>query len=302
MSHVAGDPTCHMFEAKSCELPFVLMGRCAVVFGDPLGEPRDWEDVGEAFASLCQEKGWVAVHVASKQPRHAPDEASFAFGALVFADPQHDPEAGHAGRHLRQNLNHVRRLGLTVREYLGVPEDAELEARVQATCDRWCKAHRKPSMFLGKPRLFTERAGRRWFVAEQGREVVGMLSLLRAGNLDGGRLVNLVFAAPDAPPHTTDLLVSALLRQLRGEGATRVCLGLAPRSELGEMEGFSSVSSTLAPPIYRMSTRVMHLEGLGSYWTKFGVVREEPVFVRFRPGRIGMRQLYGLARALHLAV
>ncbi len=301
LSHIACDPACRAFEPTggAGALPYILVGRCAVVFGDPLGDVSAWDAVEDAFSAHCLDKGWVSVRVATKQRRRASDEASCAFADLVFSNPQVDATSGHAGRHLRQNLNHVRR-AVTVREYAGT--DADLEARAQSTCDRWQKAHRKPSIFIGTPRLFTDRVGRRWFVAERDGDVVGLLSLLRAGNLDGGYLVNLVFAAPDAPGHTTDLLVCDALAQLRAEGVACVCLGLAPRAALGEVEGFSRTSTALATRIYDTSARFMQLGGLAAFWTKFGVIRREPTFLRFQPGRIGMRHLWGLTRALHLSL
>ena len=301
-SHIACDPACRAFEGDRGVVPFKLVGRCAVAFGDPLAHVSAWDAVDHAFSAYCRAKGWVAVRVASKVPRRMSDEASLAFADLVFANPQHDPEAGHAGRHLRQNVNHVRRLGVTVREYAGTTTpDMDLEKRAYAMCERWRAAQRKPRMYLTAPRLFEDRIGRRWFVAEQKGDVIGMLSLLQAGNLTGGHLVNLVFAAPDAPTHTTDLLVCAALRQLRAEERTSICLGYAPRSALDAFEGFGRASVAAATRLYGACARFMHLDGVGAYWSKFGVTEREPLFIRLEPSRIGPRHLYALTRALNLA-
>jgi hypothetical protein len=45
----------------------------------------------------------------------------------------------------------------------------------------------------------------------------------------------------------------------------------------------------------------MHLDGVGAYWSKFGVTEREPLFIRLEPSRIGPRHLYALTRALNLA-
>ena len=92
-------------------------------------------------------------------------------------------------------------------------------------------------MYLGRPRLFEDRPGRRWFLAEQSGIVVGVLSMLCVSGIDAGCLINLVFSSPAAPPHTNELMVVAALRALREEGVKTVCLGIGPQATLGRIDG-----------------------------------------------------------------
>jgi hypothetical protein len=79
---------------------------------------------------------------------------------LLIADPQHDPEVDHRGHHLRQHLNHARRTGVIVREYLGeTTPDARLEAQAEAACEQWLTARHRLQLYLGRPRLFGGQAG-----------------------------------------------------------------------------------------------------------------------------------------------
>jgi lysylphosphatidylglycerol synthetase-like protein (DUF2156 family) len=116
-------------------------------------------------------------------------------------------------------------------------------------------------MYLGRPRLFEDRQGRRWFIAEQAGSVVGMLSMLRISCFDCYSLINIVFSSPAAPLYTNELLVVAALRALREEGTRSVCLGVGPLEELGRIDGCDSVTVFLSRSVYRLATKVMNLHG-----------------------------------------
>jgi lysylphosphatidylglycerol synthetase-like protein (DUF2156 family) len=154
-------------------------------------------------------------------------------------------------------------------------------------------------MYLGRPRLFEDKPGRRWFAAEQAGRVVGLLSLLRTG---GGDLINLVFSAPGAPPRTNALLVAAALRALREEGAASVCVGVGPLSALGRAEGCGGFAALLARTLYRGMAKLMGLRGKSLFWEKYGAEGEEPLYLLFKPPHIGLREIAALLRAFHFSL
>ena len=89
--------------------------------------------MADAFAAYCAENGWSILYstATAEMQTYARERgyATMEFAGLLMAYPQHDPEVDHWGHHLRQHLNHTRRTGMTVHEYmrLGSP-DARLEA------------------------------------------------------------------------------------------------------------------------------------------------------------------------------
>ena len=291
------DPSCRVFETAGIDgaVAYEVVGKCAVEFGDPVCAGVERDALQEAFEAHCRARHWSTITVASTRSRD--QDAAVAFADLLFADLRHDPESGHAGRHLRQNLNRVRREGVIVEEY--ATRDEGLESRAQAACDRWRK-QRGATMFVTEPRLFTERLGRRWFVATRGDEVVGLLSLLRAGAV-AGNLVNLVFATPDAPGHTTDLLVARAMAALREEGAQSICFGIGPRAEIA-LTGFGRASTAVARSVYRVGDRLVHFRAKTAFWEKFGPLRREPIFIRFTTPRVGFRECRALFRAFHFSL
>jgi lysylphosphatidylglycerol synthetase-like protein (DUF2156 family) len=225
------------------------------------------------------------------------------FADLLMADPAHDPEAGPEGRHLRQHLNRARRLGVTVREYNGsASPDPELEAEAETACEQWRSGRHGFQIYLGRPRLFADRWGRRWFIAESGADkLAGVLSMLRVSYPNCSNMINLVFSAPHAPTHTSEMLVVTALRSLREQGARLVCLGIGPRATLGATNGFPRFSARLARLFYAMAAKPMHLHGKTEFWEKYGIVKREPLYLLFRPPRIGGRQLAAILRAFHFS-
>ncbi|MGR8941759.1 MAG: phosphatidylglycerol lysyltransferase domain-containing protein, partial [Gammaproteobacteria bacterium] len=241
VSHAALDPSRSSFRTPAVDglVSFLLVCRCAVVLGDPICAPENKTQLADAFADYCAGKGWSILYVAAtaRLQAYARERGygSMEFASLLMGNPQNDPEDGAQARHLRQHLNHTRRAGVTVREYLGEP-DAQLEAQTQAACEAWLNGRHGPQMYLGRPRLFEDRTGRRWFIAEQAGKVVGFLSMLRAGcSTECRNLINIVFSLPTAPPHTNELMVVTALQALREEGVDSVCLGVGPLKALGRI-------------------------------------------------------------------
>jgi lysylphosphatidylglycerol synthetase-like protein (DUF2156 family) len=301
LSHALLDPSCRAFVMDGVDgvVAFQVIGNCAVELGDPICATAHKGALQDAFVAHCRERGWSTIAVATTEAKSEQRESgAVGFADLLFVDPRNDPATGRAGRHLRQNLARVRREGIRVDEYSG-DHDEDLELRAQAACDRWRRG-RGTSMFITDTRLFTERLGRRWFVARKGDDVIGVLSLLRADNV-GGNLVNLVFADPSAPGHTTDLLVTSALHALRDEGAASVCFGIGPRREIA-VDGFHRMSVALAKSVYRFGDRLVHFAAKTAYWEKFGPLERAPLFIRFEPPQLGVRECRALFRVFHFTL
>ncbi|MFA6162772.1 MAG: phosphatidylglycerol lysyltransferase domain-containing protein [Methylobacter sp.] len=307
LSHAALDPSRSTFRTPAVDglISFLPVYRCAVVLGDPICAPENKTHLADAFADYCAGKDWSILYVAATASLQAYSRergyASIEFAGLLIADPQNDPETDAQGRHLRQHLNHTRRMGVMVREYLGEP-DAQMEVQTQATYEAWLGDRHGPQMYLGRPRLFDDRVGRRWFIAKQAGKVVGFLSMLRVGCTECQSLINIVFSSPAAPLHTNELMVTTALRALREEGVNSVCLGVGPLETLGRIEGYGAISEWLSRKFYRLAAKLIHQHGKTVFWEKFRLTQREPLYLLFQSPRIGLSELYALFRAFHFSV
>ena len=190
-----------------------------------------------------------------------------------------------------------------VREYLGeTTPDARLEAQVEIVCEEWLAARQGLQMYLGRPRLFDDRPGRRWFIAEQTGRVVGMLSMLHINYLECHSLINIVFSSPAAPLYTNELMAISVLQALREEGIRLVCLGVGPLKTLGSIDGCDGISQFLSRSIYRLVAKVMILHDKTVFWEKYNLVRPEPLYLLFESPHIGLRELNGLLQTFLFSV
>jgi lysylphosphatidylglycerol synthetase-like protein (DUF2156 family) len=304
IAHAALDPERCRFRVEGIAgmIAYTQMGRSAVMLGDPICAAEHQGRLAAAFADHARQQGWsILIAVASARLRG--QVLPFGWAALEFAnllvlDPRPDPEHGADGRHLRQQLNHTRREGVTVSEYAG-SGDAALESQVQTLYDRWRTHRYGPQMYLGVARLFEHRVGRRWFIARRGNAILGCLSLLEAGGTGSPYLLNQVFSDPTSPPHTNELLIVTALAALRVEGCPSVCLGIGPRSALGRIDGCNPERTGLASWLYKVSGWLLHPDHKTRFWAKFGARPQEPLYLLFQDPRLRLRDIYALLRAFH---
>ena len=309
VSHAALNPKLSLFQTPDIEgfIGFQLINRCAVVQGDPVCASEYKAALADTFASHCTNNGWsflytsvtADMHTYAKERGHA----TMQFADLLIADPQVDPELGHQSHHLRQHLNNTRRSGIKVREFFAEKNpNVLLEAQIAETCEQWLKARHGLQMYLGHPRLFDDRLGRRWFIAEHNDGIVGLLSMLDISCFECHHLINLVFSSPAAPLYTNELMIATALQALRREHVKAVCLGVGPLELLGQIEGCQVITEFLSRRLYRFASKMLNLQGRSAFWDKFHITAKEPMYLIFQSSHIGIREIYALFRAFNCSI
>ncbi|MBB3754446.1 lysyl-tRNA synthetase class 2 [Mycolicibacterium sp. BK634] len=209
----------------------VEVGVC-LASGDPIGDPRAWQQAISAWLSLCQEYGWApGVMGASSTGAQAYREAglnALQLGdeAILYPDQFH--LSGPDMRAVRQAVTRARRAGLTVRMRRHRDFSSDEMAAVIARADAWrdTETERGFSMALG--RLGDSADGDCLLVeAVQGDvdEVVAMLSLVPWGN--NGLSLDLMRRSPQSPNGTIELMVTELLQNAEDIGVSRISLNFA---------------------------------------------------------------------------
>jgi lysyl-tRNA synthetase, class II len=223
---------------------FAPNGRAAITYrvevgvclasGDPVGDPKAWQQAIAAWLALCQTYGWApGVMGASSTGAEAFRQAGL--NALQLGDeailyPDTFRLSGPDMRAVRQAVTRARRAGATVRirrhRDLGSEEMAEMTARADAWRDT--ETERGFSMALG--RLGDPADGDCLLVeavqSVAGKdEVVAMLSLVPWGT--NGASLDLMRRSPQSPNGSIELMVSELCMQSEGIGVTRISLNFA---------------------------------------------------------------------------
>lgn len=230
---------------------FAPNGRAAVTYrvevgvclasGDPVGDPRAWQQAIAAWLELCQVYGWApGVMGASSTGAQAYREAGL--NALQLGDeailyPDNFHLSGPDMRAVRQAVTRARRSGLSVRMRRHRDFSAEEMAEVIKRADAWrdTETERGFSMALG--RLGDSADGDCLLVeaVQSGEDpeggdsesgtVVAMLSLVPWGN--NGLSLDLMRRSPKSPNGTIELMVSELAAQAEDIGVNRISLNFA---------------------------------------------------------------------------
>jgi lysyl-tRNA synthetase, class II len=223
---------------------FAPNGRAAITYrvevgvclasGDPVGDPKAWQQAIAAWLDLCQTYGWApGVMGASSTGAEAFRQAGL--NALQLGDeailyPDTFRLSGPDMRAVRQAVTRARRAGATVRIRRHRDLGSEEMARVIARADAWrdTATERGFSMALG--RLGDPADGDCLLVeavqSVAGKdEVVAMLSLVPWGN--NGASLDLMRRSPQSPNGSIELMVSELCLQSEGIGVTRISLNFA---------------------------------------------------------------------------
>ena len=207
----------------------VEVGVC-LASGDPVGDPKAWQQAIHEWLALCQTYGWApGVMGASSAGAGAFRQAGL--NALQLGDeailyPDNFRLSGPDMRAVRQAVTRARRAGAAVRirrhRDLGSEEMAQVIARADAWRDT--ESERGFSMALG--RLGDPADGDCLLVeAVQNDSVVAMLSLVPWGT--NGASLDLMRRSPKSPNGTIELMVSELCMQSEGIGVTRISLNFA---------------------------------------------------------------------------
>ena len=208
----------------------VEVGVC-LASGDPIGDPRAWQQAISAWLSLCQDYGWApGVMGASSTGAQAYRDAglnALQLGdeAILYPDQFH--LSGPDMRAVRQAVTRARRAGLTVRMRRHRDFSTDEMATVLARADAWrdTETERGFSMALGR---LGDRADGDCLLVEAvdgAGEVAAMLSLAPWGN--SGLSLDLMRRSPKSPNGTIELMVTELLQNAEDIGVSRISLNFA---------------------------------------------------------------------------
>lgn len=300
------DPNCKFFSTPHIKgiIGYRIVSNCAVVFGDPVCAPVDIPSLTQAFHQNCLERGNSVIYlmVSEKFAKWAIQhtcKSLIEYGEELYLDPHCHPMERH-GTHaslVRRKVRHALKEGTAVNEYLS--QDPQLEHAMEEVGRAWLQSRRGPQVHISRVYLFNDRFGKRWFYAQKGEEIVGVV-VLNQLQAKQGWLLNHLMIKPDAPHGTQELLVISALEALQREGCHFVSFGAVPSSQLGEMRGVGKFSSWLSPLIYKMIYKIFHLHGLKMFWGKFHPEAERS-YLLFSQSGIGLKEIIALMRAMNVS-
>ena len=275
---------------------------CAVVYGDPICAPENMATLATAFHRFTKAENRVVVYIATSKAfaYWAVEKVCSSlveFGRELILDPSMDPRkrTGDNASLVRRKVKQAAREGVVVHEYKG--NDPALEREIVQVGDQWLQGRKGHQVHISDVYLFDNRPGKRWIYGKRGDKIVAVLTLNRLDEQKGW-LLNHLMITPDAPNGTSELLVVTALEILEKEGCRFVTVGTVTVPELGEIIGLGKFSTWLARSGFKAATKVVHLDGLYTFWGKYAP-ESRPAYLLFSRKRIGFREILGLKNALY---
>ncbi len=223
-------------------LSYCLVGRVAVVAGDPSGPDEALEPALREFARFCAERDWEMVFW-QVRAELLPLYSAFGLQALKIGEEAVLETAtfnlsGGAIQNVRASMRHAEKAGLRARFFQGLPEEPAMRGQLERISADWLaeKGGAEMGFSMGRfaeqdqPEVTTAVA-----LDERGR-VHGFLTFVPVYGRQGWSL-DLMRRSEQAVPGVTELLIVRAVEYFRAQGAEMVSLGLAPQANTCEEQG-----------------------------------------------------------------
>ncbi len=280
----------YWFDGDDACVAYLDTGAAWIAAGEPIADPERVEETIHRFCIAARENGRRPRLFALENLPSGTDLRALKIGTQPIWDPMQWEATLQRKRSLREQLRRARAKGVAIREL----EDSELtpdhETRkgIDQVVERWRQSRTiAPMGFLVEVDVYHTASERRFFVAEQGSRLVGLLVAVPIFALDGWFFED-VLRDPDAPNGTVELLFDHAMRSCAREGSRHATFGLAPLSE---------VPSRPLAWIRDRSSWLYDFDGLKRFKAKLEPQRWDPVYLGFPKSERGIMAIIDSLRA-----
>lgn len=273
----------------------------ALVVGNPFGNPKRFGEITDDFMELCFVNDWMPafIHVSS-QYRKLYESRRFKLqkiGEEAVVNIE-DFEATSRDKYFRQIRNRFTKLGYSV-SVVPAPHD-EVLGRLKEITAEWLRRPGKAErgFMLGYHDNSYMQMSSLALLYDADQRVQGFLNLVPT--FEGATAnYDLLRCSNDTPGNANDFLLLGLIDYLRGEGVTKLNLGLCP---LAGVDTPDSEETTLVDQalrfVYANGDRFYSFSGLRRFKSKYNPVWE-PRYIAY-PG--GVRNFTRVVSALNRAM
>jgi hypothetical protein len=270
-----------MTKDHQAALYYKVRNNVAVVGGDPLCDPSQYDKILREFRGLRKRRRWGVVFLGA-----ADDFAAYAskrrwvtmrFGTERVLNPLTNPVL-HEKEQKRMLAQHRQLLdpergGVSVHAYAPAhTRDEVLEQKLRQVYDSWRETRNQsgqPQAFMtvfdpfAIPALMTYL-----YTTDRHGNCIGFAALRKIG-ANNGYHIDPYCATPDAPKGITDLLIFSAMSLLQQAGIGYLSLGFEPTVQLGEVSGLSRPMAAITKTCYRHAFRHLPIGGKKAYHDKF---------------------------------
>lgn len=294
---------CTLFQVPTIDgvIGYYESNSSLVVLGDPLVGPQDLLMLISEFNQFAFKQKKTVVYLNASQTfvdcfsRYF-NPSIIGIGHEFVIDASRDllKESGHYACALRQKYNKSVRAGIEVQEYYG--DDAAVEEQIQLLGDSWLHRRSGPQAFFYDLNIFANRAGKRWFYAQQRGSIIGILTMNRIAH--NGWVVNMVLTSPNTINSLSAFMIIKTLEQLRREGGSFLSAGILADNQLGDIKGIGRLKKWAARKVYNLCNRLIKLDKRRQYWQQFQP-EQRPCYI-VANSTFGIKEGLAIMQALHM--
>lgn len=266
---LAGDKNWWFAADRSAVLAYKVVGRTAVVLGEPIGSPAGCLGAAQSFLEFCDGNGWaVGFHQVSCAGRamlvgiglrslKVGENAVVPIDDFDLSSPKH--------KSLRSALRRVERSGYRVVN-LDQPLDDTTLAALRDVSDAWLAlaGHRERTFTVGQFDPAYLRSTSVMALIDSQDRIVAFVNLLPTYRSTNGNF-DLMRRSADAPNGAMDALFVAMIKRCRELGLAGLDLGMAPFANVNE----NSIVGRTLRGVYEGGRSMFNFEGLRSFKQKW---------------------------------
>jgi lysyl-tRNA synthetase, class II len=251
-------------------LGYRVVAGCALLSGDPIGNPASIPALVREFAATAHRRGWRLVVL------HCSDDwvglfRSIGLRALPIGDeavlrPDTFSLEGRPIRKVRQSVNRLRRLGYRVR--IAGPEDLddEVRAAVDSVSDEWLNGWPDRGFSMAMDDLYSHPQARFALAYNQDGVLEGFLHMVPSRR---GYSLSSMRRLRDTPNGLIEFLIAETADWARVEGAEEISLNFSVFADVLRADGTASWPIRATRWSLLRLDRLFQLERLFSFNRKF---------------------------------
>lgn len=265
-------------KSRDAALYFKVLDKVAVVGGDPLCEPEQYDSILNEFTTYRKAFGWSIAFLGatSEFSSYARSKKwpTLQFGVERVLNPMTNPVLLETGAGKRTISNSKALLKKSVSLGIYIPRrvsDSLLQSQLSDIYAEWCADRNNKPIVQAYMTVLDPFAMPDLMVYIYTRDVAtgipnGFAALRKIVN---GYHLDPCIALPGAPRGISELLILSALALLRGAGVSYLSLGFEPSKELGEITGIPEAIQGMTRMLHKRAYRRLPIGGKQAFFDKF---------------------------------
>lgn len=285
-------------------LAYTVVNNVLVGCGDIICAPKDAIRFMGELVHFSRRNGWKILFMDITEAMR-PAYESYGFSMIKIGEDaclrlEDFSLKGKKTAKVRANINHARRLGITVSEYKPKEQrHMKIEEEFQQISEEWFGSKGPELGFMLGGLALENPLGRRYFYSrdESGRMLAFVVFVPYGEDNQTGYMADVTRRRAQVPNGSMELCLLQAFETMREEGITWGNLGLCPLANIKDDEDSSKVTTQLFQFIYENMNGVYGFKGLYQAKKKWNPSDWQPRYIAYAPKPFSFSYAYAMLKA-----